>query len=321
MRINFPGLIILRLLIAFSILYFIYSKFPLSDVLNVLSYANLSLIGICTILPFIMYTFASYRLWQLTSNQGIKLSYLKIIEINLATTFYGLFLPGGNMAGGAVRVYKISGEDKRVVETLASIALDRIVATLALCIVGVFFWTVHRPNNSGFIGLIMLIGIFVIVFLQVVVFSNSFPHRLKLSFLNNLSFITSRIQKLYKTLNNYRNLSVRTFIFILVISIISQLVGIVAYYLLALSIGIDISYTAIGWVRSAVILTTMIPISISGLGLREGALLFLLQSYAVSTDETLAFSILIYLVTILTVGILGGLIEVIRFLIPVKDQI
>ena len=53
----------------------------------------------------------------------------------------------------------------------------------------------------------------------------------------------------------------------------------------------------------------MIPISIAGLGVREGLLILLLRPFAVLDEEALAFSLLVFAVNVVLVGLLGDLIE------------
>jgi hypothetical protein len=60
----------------------------------------------------------------------------------------------------------------------------------------------------------------------------------------------------------------------------------------------------------------MIPISISGLGVREGALLFLLKPYGVWGEEALALSLIIFGITVLLIGAIGGLLEGRKLLFP-----
>lgn len=320
MNFNKYWILAFRILVAFSILYFIYSKFPFSGVIKALTSADIILVIICALLTFISYIVASYRLLHLVLNQGVKINFLKIFEINLATLFYGLFLPGGNFSGGAVRVYKISGEDRKVMETLASITFDRVLATLSLFIVGIFFWIIHRPINSAFIVSVMLTGAVLIIVLHICVMTDRISFVFKILNVIKISFVSRTINKFYSILNNYRKLSVSRLLILLTFSIFSQLIGILVYYLLAKSLDIYLPYTSMGWVRSAVILATMIPVSVSGFGLREGALLYLMHSYGILPDKILALSLLVYFVTIFTLGLFGGLIEGVRTLIPKNNQ-
>ena len=104
-------------------------------------------------------------------------------------------------------------------------------------------------------------------------------------------------------------MSLRTLITIALLSCLGHLAGCCAFFLLARSLGLDSSVLSIGWVRSTVILATMIPISVSGLGLREGALLALATYYGAGPNQAMAYSLLVFAVTVVAIGLLGGLIE------------
>jgi glycosyltransferase 2 family protein len=62
-------------------------------------------------------------------------------------------------------------------------------------------------------------------------------------------------------------------------------------------------------------LITMIPISISGLGVREGSLILLLKPYGIGNDDAVAFSFFIFTITVVMIGVIGGLFEGRRFLL------
>jgi uncharacterized protein (TIRG00374 family) len=115
-------------------------------------------------------------------------------------------------------------------------------------------------------------------------------------------------------LERIRNLSKDIILIVCGLSIFAHLLGILAYYLIILAMGIHIRFVTIAWIRSGIILATMIPVSISGLGLREGAAYVLMNRYGVIAKESIAFSFLIFLTTILMPGLLGGLWEIGRFL-------
>ncbi len=81
------------------------------------------------------------------------------------------------------------------------------------------------------------------------------------------------------------------------------------YYLTALGLGLKIPLFATVWISAMVVLIQHIPGSISGLGLREGALVLLLPIYGVTPPQAMAFS-LISFGYVLAMGLLGGLFEV-----------
>ena len=58
----------------------------------------------------------------------------------------------------------------------------------------------------------------------------------------------------------------------------------------------------------------MVPISVSGLGLRDGVSLLVLQEYTIAGESVLAFSLLIFATTVFVVSLLGGYFEARRLL-------
>lgn len=308
---------VLRLSIAGVILYYLFTHIPLSGVLAAVTSARADYLIAASIVSILVQLIVGYRLKFFTDNQGLTLSVSQVLEVNFTTVFYGLFLPGGNVAGGAIRFYRLAKQDKKMTEALASLAFDRMTATVALCVVGIFFWLINLPSSSDYIGLSMIavLGALALVHLWLFHGRTPLPLGTILGWLHR-SFVSAKMQKLLTSLKRYRDLSLGSLASNLAVSIMTQLMGTLVYYVLALSLGLHISFVTLAWVRSAVVLLTMIPISMSGLGMREGALVFLLKPYGVGGEEALALSLLVFAVTVLMIGVIGGLLEGRRFLLP-----
>jgi uncharacterized membrane protein YbhN (UPF0104 family) len=58
----------------------------------------------------------------------------------------------------------------------------------------------------------------------------------------------------------------------------------------------------------------VIPATVGGLGLREGATAYLLMTLGVTSADALSLALLAFAVTVLGVGLLGGLAEAWRLL-------
>jgi uncharacterized protein (TIRG00374 family) len=189
--------------------------------------------------------------------------------------------------------------------------MDRIFATLSLCLVGAIFWSMDRSSakgNFGF-GLILIFGIS-FIFIILILDGRILRPLSKFFEIIKLPSINRNITKLYESFQKYRNAPLKSLAFIFILSLLVHLLDVLIYYLLTRSLGMNISAITIGWVRSLAILATMIPITISGLGVREGVLILLLMPYGVIGEEAFAFSIFIFLTTVLLVGIIGGLYEI-----------
>lgn len=307
-------LIAFRLLVAIVILLIIFSKIPISEVVSAIGQTNFLYACAAFVMAFLTHVGASFRLKKLCELQNIKLSTFEIFEINTSSRFYGLFLPGGNFTGIAIRFYRLSVFKKKYTEAIFAMFCDRVFATITLCLVGVIFWIIELPQDTeyyfelmiiAFIGLlVMLILIAIIKPISVLSVLMRWARRFKFGITNPYIISTDYQPQLPS--------GAISALFLL--SCILQILGIISYYLICAATGLNISFVSIGWIRSTVMLVTMIPVSISGIGLREGAIVLLLRIYDVQPDDALAFSFIIFSITVLGIGVIGGIFEAGRLL-------
>src|SRR5690606_15218003 len=90
-------------------------------------------------------------------------------------------------------------------------------------------------------------------------------------------------------------------------SVSGNIMTITAVHLIMLAMGLEIGILPMLIVFPLVTLVSMIPISIGGIGLREGAFVFFLSGYSVASIDAVAVSVLYYS-TIVFLGIIGGII-------------
>jgi hypothetical protein len=187
---------------------------------------------------------------------------------------------------------------------IASIALDRVVATLALCCVGVASGLVaSRPGQSAWL-LIMGIAMLGLAtpfgwLLGPRSRSRGLANRLVSGGFPSIQRITDAI--LHIPRNDWGR--------ILGWSLLAHLLGTLEYLALARSLDLELGFAALGWIRAVMLLATLVPITISGLGLREGAAVLVLPAYGVGPDAALAFSLLVFAVGHVALGLAGGLLE------------
>jgi glycosyltransferase 2 family protein len=301
--------ILIRIIIAVGILYYLFINIPYQEVVVSLLSANLEYLIPSLLIIILGHLIVGLRLKLLTDGQGMSLSIYQIFKINISTTFYRLFLPGA-FSASAVRFYKLSSFDKKRAETLAALAVDRMINVIALCMVGLIFWLLYLPSDSNYIALSMSLILSGLIFSGFIIyFHKGAGTAVKILDALNIDYIASRVKKVFFALNRFGNLSLRSVSIIFTVSIIMQMLGIGVYCLLAKSLGIEVSFLAMGWIRCVVVLISMIPISIAGLGIREGSFILLFRPFGILDEEALAFSLLVFTVNVVLVGLIGGLIE------------
>ncbi len=309
--------VLARVAVAVLMLAFLASRVDLVAVRNALVATPLHAVVIATLASFAGNVVIAFRLQALLNAQGVAVTALQTLAINLAAFFYNLLLPVGGVGVAAVRLQRLSRQSQgRYTAALTAMVCDRFLATAALGIVG-FVCVVADPHPApAGTWLVLLVGT---ATLGVFLAPRAVPMELR-RFVRDLqvggsgTWWSAALLRTSNALGSVARLTTRDLMRLLAISVVAQIPGIVVYAVLGAGLGMSVSFAAMGWVRSVVVLITILPISIGGLGVREGALVFTLQAYGVASHEALALAILIFATTILAPGLLGGILEAIRSL-------
>lgn len=94
---------------------------------------------------------------------------------------------------------------------------------------------------------------------------------------------------------------------ILVLSVVLQIVQIASVYVIALALGLDVSFAAVMIALPAVLLVSSLPISLAGWGVREQSMVLALGAMGVAAPDALAISVLVGLSWII-IGLPGALV-------------
>ena len=303
----------LRLLATSALIVAIFRFIPLSDVLAVLSDARPGYLAAGLSVAMLGNYVQAAKLWLLTRRQGLPWSSWKIFEVNMITRFYGQFLPSELMAS-VVKLYRLAAPANQWGEVLAALGFARFVNLLTLVLLGVVFWTLDVPLGPGlWVGPLMIGLAVALVTAHVLLMkpaAGDAARRLvpdwicsrlrneRLARGRELAAVTTRSYRLFRDMVPV----------ISILSLLGHALAILFFALFALSVDAELSIVTIGWVRVVLYVLLMLPISVSGIGLREGSLVVLLPSYGISSSQAVAIALLL-LANALVANALGGLFE------------
>ena len=120
--------------------------------------------------------------------------------------------------------------------------------------------------------------------------------------------VTSKLGKVLHSGGRFDQLGVRRLFSTVGLLVVHELIGITTFYLLAVALDMHLSFITIGWIRCYIMLITMLPLTMMGIGVRDGSLIFLLKTYSISPALAVSYSTLLLGRTFI-LGLLGGLSE------------
>ncbi|MHB8465156.1 MAG: lysylphosphatidylglycerol synthase transmembrane domain-containing protein [Acidimicrobiales bacterium] len=223
-----------------------------------------------------------------------------LLHTYLASQFLSNFLPS-SIGGDALRVTRLSATseedraagDPEAPTAFASVVLDRMSGWLILpllCLAGLFInpTLLHLGRSSH---AAVALSIVTLVALGAVVWAASSPriggrlagHQNWLRFLGAVHLGLARILK-----------KPTAALQVIGASVLYQLAIVTAGYLAARAIGIHLGPTAMLAFIPAVAIIQVLPISVGGLGLREGAFAVFLHPLGVATTQAIALGLCMY---------------------------
>lgn len=312
----------IRLAVAAIVLALVARRVELAAVHDALAAISARDVALATLASFASNFVIAWRLRVLLMAQGVSARIGQTFAINLAAFFYNLFLPVGGVGVAALRLQRLSTESTgRLTAAVTAIVCDRLTAVAGLGLVGLVCWTIDpHPKPPG--GLLVLLGgVATIAFLLAPRIVPRDVRRLArdLQVAGAGTWWAAGLARGAAALRSVARLSPSALATILAISLLAQAPSILVFSVLGDGLGLAVPLLSMAWVRSVVVILSLLPISIGGVGVREGALVLTLGAFAVPAADALALSILVFATTILAPGLAGGLVEAAHWLRPVRE--
>ena len=289
-----------KLLPVIGVLIFIYIlyKVGILKIFETLSHVNLFLLSAAILFLIPLIVSKAFK-WKLLINScDINYPLAKCVSAWLVGFSVGLITPG--RIGDFFKVlYLKKSENTTFGVPLATVVADRIADILILFILAIFGISVialrYTLNPIFMYVVILLLFIFLVscfVFAQKDIvsrlikplFDRLIPERYKVSLQISFHDFYTGISMMLKN---------KTLLVVSFLTVISWLIYIFLCYLIALSLNIDISIQFVACIIPIMTLVELIPISFSGIGTRDAALIFFLSLVAIPSVSAVSFSLML----------------------------
>ncbi len=302
--------ILLRALFGLAALGFLLSRLDLGEVAAGLTDLAWSGLLVALLAQSVGKVVWAERWREILRINGVQRSIGNLIALLMIGLFFNSFLPT-SMGGDLVRGFYASdsgGRDRS--RSYGVVIVERVLGLITLsllvCISALAMFTWRNPPlprelliTLGLLGMVMTLG-------GVLAFAWKGWRQWLAAWTRSRPRLATIVTDLGTGFDLFDQAGVRR-VWILLTSFGVQLIGVVFFYGCALAVRMDVSFLVLCLVVPAAVLASMLPVSINGLGLREGALVGLLVAYGIPAALAGSFAFLALIINTL-VALLGGVV-------------
>lgn len=304
--------LLLRLAVAAVLTALLIYYVSPTQIVLVLRAANIWLLLAFIPLLLLSMWLAALQLKIFTDCHGMNVGLMRIMSINSSTEFYNLFLPGF-ISGGVIRWHRLSRDNQMRAQALAVIVMNRLLNLFFLLLLGILGWLLEGNYAATRFAAGFLATCLLAITIGFLAFSTPwFAAAVRRKLLDNAGvwpFIREKLRKLLDAANEYRKISLSSRLQLGFYAISWHLLILLSTYLFCLALDIVVPFSALAWIRAIVTLAIMLPLTISGFGIREGGWIYFLGLYGVAPADAFVLSLMTF-VRSLFQAIIGFGIEI-----------
>ncbi len=296
------GSVWIRLLITAAILSYLASQIEMPAALAAVVSVNpahlAAVLGLVAIDRVVMIL----RWISLLRASAVGIETSRAVSIFLISSFVGSFLPAG-VGGDAARAYGLLRAAAAGGEAFASVAVDRLLGILSLVVMGILGLLVWTPPGGtdwrAPLAIALLLSGGVAAFWADRIVRTFVPRQV------HGTRLVRRLLSVGDAVGRYRSRP-RVLLQVMGWSLVVQLLRITQAYLLGLGLEIAVPFRYYLLFMPVGLLMLLLPVSVSGFGLPQGIIVWLLRPLAVPDEQSFALSTLIVLTGL--AGNLPGLV-------------
>ena len=299
--------------IAFSIalMAFLFSRIPFASVAAVLRAADRRWLLAAAGLMLASNVLGSWQWGQLLSAVQLRIPFWKVLAYYHVGLFFNNFLPA-NIGGDFMRVMDASRYDTTRGAALSTVLMDRIIGTVALAGLALVT-TLPAMDRFHLVPVYLALVVFfaVSVLLVWAVFHPALlPAVERLLARVGLKSLKPHLDDLAERLGNLRQQRALT-VRLLVLATVVQVSRIGVHVLVARAMGLRVPLAYFFLFVPLLAVIVSLPISLNGIGVREGAGVVLFGLIGVPRTEAFSLQFTTYLVAV-AVSLLGGVVFLVR---------
>ena len=298
-------ILLLKVVVSGGLLAYLLSRIHPARFLQTFATAKFSYIGLAMLVYLVTQGFSAVRWTALARPLGIKTPFKAMLRYYLIGMFFNLFAPG-TVGGDVSRVYylvrdeemRAQGHSVTTVHATMSVLMDRAIGMVVLVWLGaaglLLFPDYAVPHTARVATFLLSLGLLL---------GALFTPLLRRLLPEDGHHLLVKLRLMFRSYRTHWRALLEAALLSLVVHLIQAWI----HVLMGRALDLNVPYSFAIIVYPLVGTFAAIPISLNGLGLREGGYIFLLAVIGIGNEKGIAFGLLLFLVVALD-SLIGGLV-------------
>ena len=304
-------LLLAKVLVSLALFGWLFGRLQWSAIGPALGHADRRWVAAAATLLFASHLVASYQWGRLLRAAGIELPFWKVAAYYHVGLFFNNFLPA-NVGGDFARTLDAARAGTSRATALSTVVLDRLIGTVALG--GVAVVTTQPAIDrfhlaAAYSGVVAFFAV-AVVMLRSVLEPRPLAGVQRLLARVGLGRLAPALDRLAGSLGSYRGRS-RLLLELLCVALVVQIMRIGVHILFARALGVRVDSTYFFLFVPLLAVIVSLPISLNGIGVREGAGILLFGLVGLDRASAFALQFGTYLVAV-GVSLIGGMVFLAR---------
>lgn len=295
-----------RLIISIVMLIYVFSMVGWTQLIEVLKNTSLNYLIISVLFTPLLVLISSWKWQVILEAQGTRVPLIKLFWLYIVGYFFNTVLPT-NVGGDVVRAWSLGKSTGKQAQAFSSVFVERFTGLTALLFMAIIaFFAAIKSFWNVWINLALVISIIGYFVILMVLFKRQFLQ----FFITRINF--KPVKKILLKLEKFQEATLAiadkrgALLFAMANSFLFYIVAVLNVYFTAKTFQSNISVFDSLIITPIVLVITMIPVSVGGIGLSEGAYFFTFDKLALGGPTGLSVALLMRAKALLA-GIAGGI--------------
>ena len=304
-------ILVVQFIITILLLIYLFQRFELSFSKQSLNFLNPLWLIFPVYFAVIFIPILAASRWRiLLFFVGINANIYKLMKINFVSIFWGTFLPSGD-GFAVIRMYQIEKKfPASPGQASSSIILEKLFGFMHLCLFGFVFSFFINDFPQITVFRLILLGFLLILLIVLALL-------IKTNLINSFQFLLKKFDRGSKISDYFRNLQdclknipiLKAILASSPLILLIQTISFLNVYLIFKTLDLDVPIIFILASMPIIQIISLIPVTLSGFGLREGAFIYFFSHIGIPVEIAFSVSIINFAVLTGLPAAIGGFLS------------